>query len=309
MYVYLKYYFKLQRRNFFTNNKRSMENEEEIREELSPEEVEEATPEATEEPQETEEKEEEAPKETEETPIEPEDQFFDNAKKFFPDAKDEKQLKASVIERLSDLELYYHDNQEANKKVMEVLEDQPEIGEIIRDMAKGATFSEALARHIDVEGLQPAEGDPDFEVWDQARKERKKRQKAAKEFEVTLSKNRQSSVKNIETFREEKKLSEDDMGKFTLALQKTLEGVMDGHITQDFLNLMYKALNFEVAVTEAQKQGEVKGRNEKITAMKDTPKKGDGLPHVASQGTPEKKVNPIAAGIVGFQKQRDRFNF
>ncbi len=280
-------------------------------EEIKPEEIidDSEKPEETKEPEEIPEKPEDKEENKEEGDVK--EKFFERVKKSFPGQEftSEEEMMEATMSHLNDLEIYVQENDEANQKVVEVLNDQPEIGEIIRDMSKGATFEEALARHVDVEALKPAEGDPDLEKWEQARKDRKSRIKAAKEFQLMLHQNRLSSVKNVEKFRTEKQLSEPEMNEFAGTLQKTLTEIMDGHYTVDFLNLMYKALKYDEAVTEGRKQGEIKGKNvriEEIKGKKDD--KGDGIPHVSSQGQPEPpKGNPIAKSIVDYVKKKERF--
>ena len=166
-----------------------------------------------------------------------------------------------------------------------------------------------MARHVDIEALKPEEGDPDFAAWEKAKKERKKRQRQMREYELQIAKNREESIKNITSFRSSKELSESEMNKFTEKLQETLSCVMDGSITQEFLDLMWKALNFETAVNEGRNQGEIRGRNIKIEEIKGKDQKTDGLPHLQSQGTVEKKkVDEVAKSIVTFQKNRRRFD-
>jgi hypothetical protein len=239
------------------------------------------------------------------------EKFFERVKKSFPGQEftSEEEMMEATMSHLNDLEIYVQENDEANEKVVAVLKEQPEIGEIIRDMSKGATFEEALARHVDIEALKPAEGDPDFEKWEQARKDRKSRIKAAKEFQLMLHQNRVSSAKNVEKFRTEKQLSEPEMNEFAGTLQKTLSDIMDGHYTVDFLNMMYKALKYDEAVEENRRQGEIKGKNAKIEELKGKKDdKGDGIPHVASQGQPDPpKGNPVAKGIVDYVRKNQRF--
>jgi hypothetical protein len=243
-------------------------------------------------------------------PLSPE--FAEKAKKIFvgKQFKSDKEMVDAVFNRITDLEIYYSENEEATQKITQVLDDQPEIGEIIRDMGKGATFAEALMRHVDLEDLKPVKGDPDFEAWEEAKKERKRRIYEAKKFQDGLVVNRETSIKNIEKFRVEKKLTEEEMNQFAATLQKTLVDVIDGKFQFDFLNLMYDALKFKPALAEALKQGEIKGRNTKIEELKGKAQpKGDGLPSIKSQGVPEKpKVDAVAKGIVDFAKQRNRFD-
>ena len=280
---------------------------EEVAEDVVKEEEEDDTTEETEE-ESVEETTEESAEETEESEETPEpitgESFITKAKEMFPNKKFEDE--ASVYQAMLD---YKKNNDEANRRVMEVLTDQPEVGEIIKELANGATFEEALALHVDVEALKPSEGEPDRDVWKEARKKRKEKakelEKAQKEIEANIAK----SGEAMETFRKAKEMTEDETNTFAQAAHEVIKDIQQGLLTDKFLDFMYKGLSWDGALEESRKQGEVKGRNEKIVADKSKKTSGDGLPKVTSKGQPGKspEKNPIARSIVAHQQKRNRF--
>lgn len=103
--------------------------------------------------------------------------FADRLIKTFPDRKFEKDddYDTALNEHLDELEGYKERGTTANKKLIALFESEPQVGNLVRDMVNGATFREALARHISPDELTAVEGDPDYEGWTKNKTEREKR--------------------------------------------------------------------------------------------------------------------------------------
>ena len=254
----------------------------------------------------------EVPETTEEEIPEARVRFTERIKQSLPDQElegDDAYFEAA-INHIDELETYQKENDEANRKVVEVLEQQPEIGSILSDMVQGASFEEALARNIDIESIQPAKGDPDYEKWAKAKADRIKRMEEARGFEKKLVESRKVSLENVATFQKEKGLSDTERTQFTTKINTILTDVLeDGKITPEFLDVMYKGLAFQEAIDSARKQGEIRGKNEAIDQKKATrATQDDGLPTLTSQGpTKPRKADPITTGLENYNKNYRRF--
>jgi hypothetical protein len=254
----------------------------------------------------------EVPETTEEEIPEARVRFTERIKQSLPDQElegDDAYLEAAIT-HIDTLETYQKENDEANRKVVEVLEQQPEIGSILSDMVQGASFEEALARNIDIESIQPAKGDPDYEKWAKAKADRIKRMEEARGFEKKLVESRKVSLENVATFQKEKGLSDTERTQFTTKINTILTDVLeDGKITPEFLDVMYKGLAFQEAIDTARKQGEIRGKNEAIDQKKATrATQDDGLPTLTSQGpTKPRKADPITTGLENYNKNYRRF--
>lgn len=216
----------------------------------------------------------------------------------------------AAINHIDELETYQKENDEANRKVVEVLEQQPEIGSILSDMVQGASFEEALARNIDIESIQPAKGDPDYEKWAKAKADRIKRMEEARGFEKKLVESRKVSLENVAAFQKEKGLSDTERTQFTTKINTILTDILEeGKVTPEFLDVMYKGLAFQEAIDTARKQGEIRGKNEAIDQKKATrATQDDGLPTLTSQGpTKPRKADPITTGLENYNKNYRRF--
>jgi hypothetical protein len=220
-----------------------------------------------------------------------------------PFEKEEDYL-SKAHELVSGLKEYKAKNSEANQTILELFESQPELGNVLRDMAQGSSFAEALARHIDLDGLKKKEGDPEFEKWNKAKAERAERLAKQKETESSLSAARQESLKTLNEYMSEKNLKED----FTQKIDELINPLFEGKITREFLEIMNKAIYADQAIEKAKEQAAIKTRNEKIVEKK-IEKEGDGLPNLSGSGKkptekPNKKNYGDILGIDEFNKRR-----
>ncbi len=234
----------------------------------------------------------------------PANRFAERLSKRYPDKefKSDDEINDALAEYLDELEGESTSNKEANEKLLDVFEMHPEVVGIIKDLAKGAGFTEALSRHVDVEELSPIEGDPDYDAWntniEERRKKREEQQGKAKMLEENVSK----SIEEIDAFSQENNMTPEETQGFLQAINGLIEEVVDGKLTKDTLAKMRQAINYTKDVETAAKQGETAGKNAKIEKVKKTEKektKGDGLPAVTGSGSktqpepPAQKSDPF----------------
>lgn len=215
--------------------------------------------------------------------------FADRLKKKYPDREfgNDEEVHGALGEYLDELEGYQSSTSEATQKLEQVLNEAPELVAIIRDIGKGASFTEALSRNIDVDELTPMEGDPDYEAWNQNLEGRKKSRAEKEAMHKQYSENIDMSISEVKQFAEENGMSEPDTKKFLSSMNELIADVVDGKLTRSTLVRMQKALNYDMDVQEAAKTAEISAKNEKIEAKRETDKKkakGDGLPNLTSQG-------------------------
>lgn len=215
----------------------------------------------------------------------------DRLRKEFPDKEiTDEDIQKIALEHITSLENYRTNNREANKKIIEVLESEPVIGEMIKDISKGAGFKEALSRNVDIKDIQPIEGDPDYDIWNKNLTNRQKRMQDQDDLRNSLLKNQDTSMEAIKEFAKENELSDEEANEFLNTLDGVLSNVYKGNVTKEFLGMMKTALNSKNDIANAKEAGEIKGRNEKIETIKQEAKPaGDGLPNLSSSQTKEKE--------------------
>lgn len=221
----------------------------------------------------------------------PSNPFADRLKKSYPDREfaNDDEINAGLTEYMDGLEVYQSSTKDLHSKLAEVLDAVPELAGIIRDVSKGATFSEALSRNVDIEDLTPVEGDPDYEAWTKNLETRK----AGKQ---SMQENLDMSATEIRAFAEENGMTPQDATKFLDAVDALIGEVVSGKLTRKTLAQMKKGLDYEIDVQAAEQAGEVRGRNTKIEAKRESQQStGDGMPAITSSAAlPEPKPKPKA---------------
>lgn len=252
----------------------------------------------------------------EETPIpEPpaKHKYADRLSKAYPgkEFKSDEEHETGMDDYLKELEGYKDRGQSANKKLIALFEAEPQIGDIVRDCINGATFREALARHLDAKDLEAIEGDPDYEGWSKNKTERETKLAERNKFQEDYAKNISTSEQAVTAYVEKKGLSPEEADAFFGKFDEMLDNVSKGIITEDHLDAWMKALNYDSDVVTATEQGKVAGRNENIVAKKSAATtSGDGLPRPSRSA--QEADQPAAApgymdSLVAKTKKRDQF--
>jgi len=172
-----------------------------------------------------------------------------------------------------------------NQRLVEVFEQYPEIANFMDDVMKGASPEIAIARNFDTDNIQPQDGDPDYDEWEKALQERKKKTADLSKFQEELDANKVESSKIFDKFAEEKGYDEAKMDEFLGEVDKFLSDIYRGRVTMDFLKAIEKAMNYGKDVADAAEQAKIDARNEKIELKKEKLKpKGDGIPNLTPTG-------------------------
>lgn len=202
------------------------------------------------------------------------------------------------LSKIADLEKYKATMEEANQKIMDVLDAEPVLAKIIQDISMGASFREAIARHIDPEDLTAQSDDPDFEGWEKNRAARADEMGKRKEFNDKLSANREMTISEIKAFAEETGKSPEQMIEFMGNVDELFSNVYAGLIDRKTLTLLEKAITADEAVAEAKEDGIVEGRNAKIKETMVPAKVGDGLPKIAASQDNATAEPPVRKGYI-----------
>jgi hypothetical protein len=211
-----------------------------------------------------------------------------------------------LSQELSQHEKYRDDNTKANERILKLFESNPELGDIIHDMDKGSSFTEAIARNVDIDSIKPYDDEPDYDGWEKAKKERLQKLDERKKQKADYDKNLDVSIKTFEDFGKKKNWTPEQAKEFTGKIDNVMQELSKGIISENFMVMMDRALNYVSDVQEAAETGEIKGRNTQIEVKRDAAlkKDGDGLPDVKSSATTETKTekeqednNPFSVAI------------
>lgn len=236
--------------------------------------------------------------------MEPEDQapkapgWHNQVREYFSDKElSDEEIDESAESMISELMDYQRTGREANAKLIEIFEAEPEIASFMSDLMKGASIPVAIARNFDLDGISPQEGEPDYGEWEAAAQSRRNKAKESIKYQEELTANKVESSKAFSDFEEEKGMSEEEADAFIDKVEGFLADIYRGRVSKEFLDAMYKATDYETALTNTRKEAELKGKNANVELQKKnySKPKGDGLPEVKATGgatdTP-KKVKP-----------------
>lgn len=223
--------------------------------------------------------------------------------KFFQHFKDKKFEKDSdyfdhALNVLSENEGYITKNKEANKKMLEVLEQNPQIITYIQHLDKGMDAEEALVRSHEmdkiIERYNNIDEAPDDDKLKVAKSEKQKKYQERKQKKESFDNNLKESAKVMKDFVKAEKMDDVNAKMFYGKIDEAFKSLNQGQVTTELLSMLKKGLAFEVAVEEAKTEGEIKGKNEKIEAKKETEKpKGDNVPKIHSSRDIQDKEESI----------------
>lgn len=177
---------------------------------------------------------------------------------------------------------------QAEGRMTELCSVNPDFAELVYNMLEGKMpFRAAIAKVFSQEDLIPEEGDDDYEAYKRAYDERvgnvKKRDVQTKEIEENEAK----SIGLIDEFCQEKGLSDKDKESLVGLINDHFTELLYKRISREMLEGFLKQMSYDTAVSEADKAGEIRGRNEKIEAKRAQERAltaGDGLPGAAGGG-------------------------
>lgn len=209
--------------------------------------------------------------------------LFSRLKKSYPDQSFEKDddYLDMADKHIQGLEEKVGKFEMSNKKILSILEDNPELKGVFADIAQGTPFAVALARNIDLEAIIPLEGEPNYEEYANEDKARRAKIKENQEYMAKRDQNLQASVAEIEAFATESNMDEDKAKEFLGWISELMGRMTDGSFDKQLLRDLYKAYKHDEIMAEETQLAEIRGKNAKIDEMiTQSNEENDGLPFV-----------------------------
>lgn len=228
------------------------------------------------------------------------DQQLERMRKKYPDKnfEDDEEIFGAISDDYDqyDQELEGYKNRE--KTLSDMFAADPRSAQFLTDMHRGEDPVLGLVRNFGVE-IKDVLDDPDMqEKIAEANKEYVERVAKEKGLAEEYERNLGESLETMRRFQAERGMSDaqiDSVVDFLLGIVH--DGVM-GKFAPETLDMATKALNYDVDVQAASEEGEVAGRNAKITEQLRKSKQGDGTVPLAGKNG--------SAGNVG--RSRDMFD-
>jgi hypothetical protein len=246
-------------------------------------------------------------KEIEETKMEEPQKvkFKDRVSKLYPDA---------AMETDDDVEAAYNrfaDDKEKElddmKGLLQVVEDQMAADEdlraVVTDMMVNKTpFRAAIAKFLSAEDLTPMPNDEDYDAVRSAFNERLEKSKSQQAMMEQIDKNEEQTYADFEKFIADNGMSEEQAQELNDTIGEYFENLLHKKITPEMLEMFRKAMDYDNAVANADREGEIRGRNAAIEAKRvasEKNTKGDGIPAMTGGGSEPIKENGKAKSFLG----------
>lgn len=250
-------------------------------------------------------------------PTEPQNQesrFKKALSKRYPDRtfESDDQAQDAFLEDYELIASKLDDNEITNKRMYELIEANPALADIIVEMDNGTPFEVALASHVDLQAIAPQNGEPNFEAYQNALKERKERILQAEKHKEQIEAAQAKSKADADEFFAQIGMDEAEQKEFVDFVEGFIDGLFKGEVSKVTLSKMYQAFKYDEAVAAAQTQGQINGRNELIEAKRTKNGATDGIPSGGSSIENSQEANPtggndMIASIAARSAARKKF--
>jgi hypothetical protein len=161
-------------------------------------------------------------------------------------------------------------------KLADMFSKDPKSARFLTDWSKGEDPAVNLVRHYGTEIKDIIDDPARQEEMAKANQEYVERVAKNKELEKQYKANLKESLSMLDGLQQSEGLSDEDVDKaMDLLLQIIKDGVI-GKFAVETIKMALKAINYDADVATAGDEGEVRGRNAKITEKLRKPQGGDG---------------------------------
>ncbi len=203
---------------------------------------------------------------------------LDRMRKKYPDKnfEDDEEIFGAISDDYDQYEQELNGHRDREKTLSDMFAADPRSAQFLTDMYKG---NSPWASYIRLFGPELKDSLDDPETAKQiaeAESEYVERVAKSKKLEEEYEGNMQTTLDNLRTFQEERGLSDDQIDEVVAVLIGIVRDGVMGKFAPETLDMILKAINHDADVAAAGEEGEVAGRNAKITEALRKSRKGDG---------------------------------
>lgn len=206
------------------------------------------------------------------------DQHIERLRKKYPEKKfeDDEEIYGQISDDYDQYEHELERHRGMEKSLSDMFAADPRSAQFLTDMHNGNDPVLGLVRNFGVE-IKDVLDDPEMQdKIAEANKEFVERVANSKKLDDEYEKNMDATLETLRQFQSERGMSDEQMDQvvdFLLGIVR--DGVM-GKFSTETLDMACKAINHDEDVAAAGEEGEVAGRNAKITEKLRKKEKGDG---------------------------------
>lgn len=223
------------------------------------------------------------------------DQQIERLRTRYPDKKfeDDEEIFGQISDDYDQYDRKISDFEGREKTLSDMFAADPRSAHFLSSWAKGENPALGLVRSFGVE-IKDVLDDPEMqEKIAEANTEYVERVAKSKELDAEYEKNLETTLETLRNFQSERGLSDEQVDEVMTALIGIVRDGVMGKFSAETLDMMVKAINHDSDVAVAGEEGEVAGRNAKITENLRKSRKGDGTaPLNGKNGTPGNERKP-----------------
>lgn len=206
------------------------------------------------------------------------EQHLERLRKKYPEKKfeDDEEIYGQISDDYDDYEAELEGYRGREKSLSDMFAADPRSAQFLTDMHNGNDPFVGLVRNFGVD-IKDVLDDPEMqEKIAEANKEYVERVANSKKLDEEYERNMEMTLETLRQFQSERGMSDEQIDKVVeLLLGIVRDGVM-GKFSTETLDMACKALNYDADVAAAGEEGEIAGRNAKITENLRKSKQGDG---------------------------------
>ena len=206
------------------------------------------------------------------------DQHLDRLRNKYPDKKfeDDEEIYGQISDDYDQYERELEGLRGREKSLSDMFAADPRSAQFLTDMHNGTDPILGLVRNFGVEIKDVLDNPEMQDKIAEANKEYVERIANSKKLDDEYEKNMDVTLETLRQFQAERGMSDEQIDQVVgFLLGVVRDGVM-GKFSTETLDMACKALNYDADVAAAGKEGEVAGRNAKITEKLRKSNKGDG---------------------------------
>ncbi len=188
-------------------------------------------------------------------------------------------------------------------KLCNLFMSNPRIGAFISDVVGGEDVLVACVRYFGKDVLNCAEDEGLMNEVRKANDEYTARMSRFNELDAQMRENLQRSTRSMERFKQAKGMSDEAFEQFLDRIYHLCNHVFMGELNDEVLNLLFKGLNYDQDLSCAEQEGEVRGRNTRITFEK-RDRRGDSLPPLRGGDTMSRFKDDGLSPVFGNHRRR-----
>ena len=206
------------------------------------------------------------------------DQHLERLRNKYPEKKfeDDEEIYGQISDDYDQYEQELKTYQDRDNSLADMLATDPRSAQFLTDMHNGRDPVIGLVRNFGIE-IKDVLDDPEMQdKIAEANKEYVERVANSKKLDEEYDKNMDATLETLRQFQAERGMSDEQIDQVVdFLLGVVRDGVM-GKFSTETLDMACKALNYDADVAAAGEEGEVAGRNAKISENLRKSNKGDG---------------------------------